>query len=175
VHLDADGRAQAERLAERLRRLPITAIYSSPLERTLETAAPLAAALGLEVRPCPAAVELDFGAWAGAMLAALDADPDWRAFNTWRSVTRAPAGELMTEVQTRIVSAVLRLREAHAGETVALFSHGDVVRAAVAYFAGVPLDLFQRIEIRPASVSSIRLSDGGVLILGVNDTGELYV
>jgi probable phosphoglycerate mutase len=175
VHLNAEGRQQAERLAARLKALPITAIYSSPLERTRETAAPLAEALGLEVHPCEEAIELDFGGWQGARIPDLDADPRWRAFNTLRSMTRAPGGELMPEVQTRIVAAIGRIRDAHPDGVVALFSHGDVIRSAVAYFAGVPLDLFQRIEIRPASITSLRFTEWGVLILGVNDTGELYV
>jgi probable phosphomutase (TIGR03848 family) len=175
VHLNEEGRLQAARLAARLKRLPITAIYSSPLERTRETAAPLADALGLEVGPCAEAIELDFGGWQGARIPELDADPRWRAFNTLRSMTRAPDGELMPEVQTRIVAAIGRLRDAHPDGVVALFSHGDVIRSAVAYFAGVPLDLFQRIEIRPASITSLRFTEWGVLILGVNDTGELYV
>jgi probable phosphoglycerate mutase len=175
VHLNDEGRLQAARLAARLKALPITAIYSSPLERTRETAAPLAEALRLEVRPCDEAVELDFGGWQGARIPELDADPRWRAFNTLRSMTRAPDGELMPEVQTRIVAAIGRIRDAHSDGVVALFSHGDVIRSAVAYFAGVPLDLFQRIEIRPASITSLRFTEWGVLILGVNDTGELYV
>jgi probable phosphoglycerate mutase len=174
VHLNAEGRAQATRLADRMRRLPIRAIYSSPLERTQETAAPLAQALDLEVRPCAEAVELDFGEWVGRPFAALGEDPRWRAFNSHRSLSRAPSGELMPEVQTRIVTAITRIRAAHHGEAVALFSHGDVIRAAVAYLAGVPIDLFLRIEIRPASISSVRFYDDSLLILGVNDTGELY-
>jgi probable phosphoglycerate mutase len=80
----------------------------------------------------------------------------------------------MPEVQTRIVTAMARIRAEHPGEAVALFSHGDVIRAAVAYLAGVPLDLFLRIEIRPASISAVRFHDDSLLILGVNDTGELY-
>jgi probable phosphomutase (TIGR03848 family) len=175
VHLNEEGRLQAERLAARLKTLPVTAIYSSPLERTRETAAPLAEALGLEVHPCEEAIELDFGDWQGARIPELDADPRWRAFNALRSMTRAPRGELMPEVQTRIVAAIGRIRDAHPDGVVALFSHGDVIRSAVAYFAGVPLDLFQRIEIRPASITSLRFTDWGVLVMGVNDTGELYI
>jgi probable phosphomutase (TIGR03848 family) len=174
VHLNAEGQAQALRLRDRLRHLPITTIYSSPLERARETAAPLAAALGVEVRSCDEAVELDFGRWTGSAMAALADDPGWRRFNSWRGTTRAPGGELMPEVQTRIVRAIVRIRAEHAGEAVAVFSHGDVIRSAVAYFAGVSLDLFHRIEIRPASVSSLRFWDDGVLVLGFNDTGELY-
>jgi probable phosphoglycerate mutase len=173
VHLNAEGRAQAERLPARLAALPIAAIYSSPLERTRETAAPVAAARGLEVHTCEAAIELDFGRWSGATFEALASDPGWQAFNSFRSLTRAPGGELMPEVQTRIVDAIDEIRARHPGEVVAIFSHGDVIRAAVAYFLGMPLDLFQRIEIRPASVSTFRFTGPQVLVLGVNDTGRL--
>jgi broad specificity phosphatase PhoE len=92
-------------------------------------------------------------------MAALADDPGWRRFNTWRRHTRAPGGELMPEVQTRIVRAITRIRAEHPGEAVAVFSHGDVIRSAVAYFAGVSLDLFHRLEIRPASVSALRFYD----------------
>jgi probable phosphoglycerate mutase len=174
VHLNALGVAQAARLPERLAGLPIHAIYSSPLDRTRETAAPLAAALGLDVLTCEDAIELGFGEWTSRPFSELAVDRQWQRFNHFRSFTRAPGGELMPDVQARIVRAVERIRAAHAGETVALVSHGDVIRAAVAYFLGVPLDLFQRIEIRPVSVSRIRLYDDGVMVLGVNDTGEMY-
>jgi probable phosphomutase (TIGR03848 family) len=173
VHLNDAGRAQADRLAARLRSLPIRAIYSSPLDRTRETAAPLAAALGLEVRLCDDAIELGFGEWTSRRFADLSDEAAWQRFNTFRSFARAPRGELMPEVQTRIVRALETIAAAHPGEAVALFSHGDVIRAAVAYFVGAPLDLFQRIEIRPASVSTLRLSPDGVSVMGVNDTGDL--
>jgi broad specificity phosphatase PhoE len=174
VHLNALGRAQASGLAERMQHLPLRAIYSSPLERALETAAPLAGVLGLEVRLCPEAVELDFGEWVGQPIAGLGADPRWRAFNSFRSLSPAPGGELMLDVQTRIVAGLAQIRAAHPGEAIAVFSHGDVIRSAVAYFAGVPLDLFLRIEFRPASVSSVRFYDESLQILGINHTGDLY-
>jgi broad specificity phosphatase PhoE len=126
------------------------------------------------VRICPDVVELDFGEWAGQPIPGLAADARWRAFNSLRSLSRAPGGELMPEVQTRTVAALARIRAAHPGEAVAVFSHGDVIRSAVAYFAGVPLDLFLRIEIKPASISSVRFYDDSLQILGINDTGDLY-
>jgi len=175
VHLTSEGREQAARLIGRMGHLSIAAIYSSPLERARETAAPLAAALGLEVRDCIEATELDFGEWVGQSIPDLAADPRWRAFNQFRSFSGMPGGELMPEVQTRIAATMVRLRAAHPGQAVVLVSHGDVIRAAVAYVAGVPLDLFLRLEIRPASVSSVRFYDDSLLILGVNDTGKLYI
>jgi probable phosphomutase (TIGR03848 family) len=174
VRLNAQGREQAARLMARMRHLPLGAIYSSPLERTQETAAPLAGALGLDVQACPEAVELDFGEWVGEDIPGLADDPRWRAFNSFRSLSRAPGGELMPEVQTRFVAAIARIRAAHPGESVAIFTHGDLIRSAVAYFAGVPLDLFLRLEIRPASISSVRFYDDSLQILGINDTGDLY-
>ena len=174
IPLDHRGAAQAAELVRRFEGIRVTAIYSSPLERTRETAAPLAAALRLDVRLCPEAVELDFGEWVGQQIAGLGADPRWRAFNSFRSLSPAPGGELMLDVQTRIVAGLAQIRAAHPGEAIAVFSHGDVIRSAVAYFAGVPLDLFLRIEIRPASVSSVRFYDDSLHILGINDTGDLY-
>jgi len=173
VHLNAEGAAQALRVRDRLANVPIDAIYSSPLDRTRETAAPLATARGLDVRTCDEAIELDFGDWTSHRFADLGEDAGWRRFNSFRSFSRAAGGELMPEVQLRIVRAIERLRAAHPGQTVVVVSHGDVIRAAVAYFLGVPLDLFQRIEIGPASVSRVRLFDDAVSVLGVNDTGVL--
>jgi broad specificity phosphatase PhoE len=92
----------------------------------------------------------------------------------YRSLSPAPGGELMLEVQRRIVAAMVGIRTAHPGDAVAVFSHGDVIRSAVAYFAGVPLDLFLRHEIRPASISSVRFYDDALQIFGVNDTGDIY-
>jgi probable phosphoglycerate mutase len=173
VHLTAHGHDQAERLALRLTRYPITAVYSSPLDRARETAAPLARALGLEVRIAEEASELDFGEWTGRTFRELDADPRWHAFNARRSETRAPGGELMAEAQARIVAVIDRIRRAHPGERVAIVSHADVIRAALAHHAGILIDVCHRIEIRPASVSTIRLGDEWEQIAGVNDTGDL--
>jgi probable phosphoglycerate mutase len=174
IHLNDEGCRQADQVCTRLAALPIRAVYTSPLERARETAAPLAAALGIPLTTCDEAIEIGFGIWTGVAFSALQADDRWRRFNLWRSFTRAPSGELMLDVQLRIVRAIERIRENHPGEAIALFSHGDVIRAAVTYFAGIPLDLFQRIEIQPASVSTLRFYDDSVVILGVNDTGTLY-
>ena len=173
VHLNAAGRVEAGRLARRLAPLPIAAVYSSPLERAVETAAPLAVARSLDPRLVEAAAEIDFGEWTGRTIAELEADPLWRRFNTERSTTRPPGGELMAEAQARMVGAVEDLRAAHPGETIALVSHADVIRAALAHYAGIPLDAIGRFEIRPASVTTLRLWDAWTLVLGVNDIGGL--
>jgi probable phosphoglycerate mutase len=170
THLNAVGRAQAARLAEVLAEAPLRALYSSPLERARETAAPLAARLGLAVTTDTELGEIDFGDWTGRSLAELAADERWRAFNSLRSLTRVPGGELMIETQARMITALERLRARHPAEMIAVFSHGDPIRAALAYYLGLHLDLFQRFEISPASVSLVEFKDNGPLIQGLNIT-----
>jgi probable phosphomutase (TIGR03848 family) len=173
VHLNREGQAQAERLAERLAHAPIRAIFSGPLERAQETALPLVQRLGLPLQISEAIDEIDFGEWTGRTFEELAEIPQWHLFNSFRSGTRIPNGELMLEAQARIVAELGRLREQYPEDALALISHGDVIKAAVAYYAGVPLDLFQRLEISPASVTVITISEYGPRVLCVNDTGDL--
>jgi len=173
VHLSEEGKAQAEQLAQRLARLPITAIYSSPVDRALETAEPIGARLGLQVVACDDVSELDFGEWTGRDFGELESHDNWRYFNSYRSGTRVPGGELMLETQARAVAKLDQLRREHQGQTIAIVTHGDVIRALIGYYMGSPLDLFQRLEISPASLSIVRLHDYGPQVLLVNHTGDL--
>jgi probable phosphomutase (TIGR03848 family) len=171
VHLNDEGRAQAQMLTHRLRDIHLDALYSSPLERAIETAEPVAAARSLPVHHRPRLIEISLGEWTGCDFAALEDNPHWKRFNSFRSSTRIPGGELMTEVQTRIVDEMEELRQVHPGGTVALFSHADVIKCAVTFYAGAPLDMMNRFEISPASVSIIKLADWGAQVHTVNDTG----
>ncbi|MBW3624933.1 MAG: histidine phosphatase family protein [Armatimonadetes bacterium] len=173
VSLNAQGRAESESLAERLSALPIRAVYASPLERARETAAPLAERLGLPVHVAEEIGEIDYGEWTGRPFEALNDHPKWSDYNSFRSGTRIPGGEMMLEAQARIVTFMERLRERHPDQAVALVGHGDVLKSAVAYFLGAPLDLFQRIEIGPATVSAVELNDWGPRVLCVNHAGPL--
>ncbi len=173
VHLNARGREQAARLADRLAGLPVNAIYSSPLERARETAAPTATRLGLEVVICDALGEVRFGDWTGREVASLEQDPLWQRFNAQRSMVRIPGGEMMLEVQTRVVEALESIRAQHPDGLVAVFTHGDAIRGALCHYLGLPLDLLQRIEAGTASISTVRVADWGVQVLRINDTGEL--
>lgn len=173
VSLNRAGVTQAGKLAERLAGAGIAAIFSSPLERALETAQPLAARLRLQVEAREALGEIRFGDWTGRDIEDLDRDPEWRRFNSFRSSTRAPGGEGMLEAQLRMVSELTDLRRRHPDEAIAVVSHGDPIRAAIAHYAGIPLDLFQRFEISPASVSILRLSEDTAALLRLNDTGEI--
>lgn len=175
VHLSPLGHAQARAMAERVAKLPVRAIYCSPVDRARETAAPLAERLRLPVQIADALCELDFGDWTRKMLDELRPQPKWQQWNAFRSGARMPGGESMLEVQSRIVGEMLRLRDRHPDQCVALVSHGDVIKSAIAYWLGVPLDLFMRIEIGLASISVVAIGDYGPWVLCVNNTGEIQM
>lgn len=173
LHLSERGRAQAERVAERLDGLSIDAVYSSPLERTCETAEPTTARTGLELRTEAGLIECDFGEWTGAALSELAGLPHWQTVQHNPSAFRFPNGESFIQMQARIVGALGVLGAAHAGGVVVCFSHADPIKAAVAHALGTHLDLFQRIVISPGSVSAISYTDGqGPSVLMVNSTSE---
>jgi probable phosphoglycerate mutase len=167
VHLNEQGRREAEKLALALADKGIERIISSPLERARETAAPLAKRLGLEIEISEGILEIGFGEWTGKSMAELDKSDHWKLFNAYRSGTRIPGGENMIEVQTRVVATLDKLRR-ESTKCFALFSHGDPIRLALAYYLGVPLDLFTRIEISPGSYSLLRLEEWGAQILCMN-------
>jgi probable phosphomutase (TIGR03848 family) len=168
THLNDAGRQEVRGLCDVLAGQLIGAICSSPLERARETAGPLAERLGLNLVVDEELTELDLGDWTGQTFEELGSDPRWRLFNTNRGGTRVPNGESMLEAQTRVVGYIEGLRDRHRDETVALVSHGDVIRAALLYYLGMPLDLFARIEISPASISVVQLHEHGPQVLAVN-------
>jgi len=172
LHLSERGREQAQRAAERIAEVgKIAAVYSSPLERARETAAPIARLTKNTTRIERGLIECDFGAWTGQSLRRLMKKPEWSQVQRSPSTFRFPAGESFVEMQTRMVSAVDAIRRRHPGRTVVCVSHADTIKAAVAHAAGTPLDLFQRIVISTCSVTAIMYSDGGPIVLTVNSTG----
>jgi len=178
LRLAEAGRAQAEAVAERIAALQtedrrIAAVYASPLERTQETAEPIARALGLRVRRAKGLLEADFGEWTGGELKKLAKLPEWRTVQRNPSGFRFPGGESFTEMQVRICSELDRLRREHLGGLVVAVSHADPIKAAVAHALGTHLDLFQRIVISPCSVSAILYTPEGPVVLAVNSTGDL--
>ena len=177
VHLSERGREQARSLAERLRPVRISALYSSPLERCRETAEPLAEARRLEIRELEDLGEVRYGDWTGRTLAQLSKTKLWRSVQTTPSAVRFPGGETLLEVQERAVRQAADIAGAHPGRVVALVSHGDVIRLLLAHYAGLHVDLFQRLVVSPASVSIVAVPDGagpGIpRILRVNDAGGL--
>jgi probable phosphoglycerate mutase len=172
-HLNSAGKAQVEQLAQRLSRLPIAAVYTSPLERAVETAEPIAQCHGLNPQLQQQFGEFRFGEWEGKTIEELDGDSEWRRFNAHRSEVRAPGGELILETQARMVAQLRCVREAHPDEAVVVVSHGDPLRAVVAHYMGIPLDLLLRFEISPASVTVIKSGDWDSRVMCVNETGEI--
>lgn len=173
LHLADEGRKQAEIAAERIGALgTVDAVYSSPLERAKETAAPISKALGLKTQIDRGLFECDFGDWTGEELKKLMKLPEWQTVQRAPSTFRFPNGESFTEMQTRMVTALDRLRLKHPGGTIVCVSHADTIKAAVAHALGTHIDLFQRIVISPASVSAITWHAGGPIVLAVNSTGR---
>jgi probable phosphoglycerate mutase len=178
LHLADDGVDQAETAASRIGALQspkrkIAAVYASPLERTRETAAPIAKALGLRVRPKRGLLECDFGEWTGRDVKDLFKLPEWKAVQRYPSGFRFPGGESFTEMQARITGTLDGFRAAHPGGVVVAVSHADPIKAAVAHALGTHLDLFQRIVISPCSVTAILYGNEGPVVLAVNSTGDL--
>jgi broad specificity phosphatase PhoE len=171
VRLNGEGLVQAERLARALDNEPFAAVYSSPQPRALATAGAVAAPHGLQPMALDAFDEIHFGDWTGRDIASLGGDATWHAFNTARSTTRPPGGELMPEVQARAVQGLLELRRGHGTRTVAVVSHADVIRAVIADALAMPIDAMLRLTVDPASVSAIEFGDGAPRLLYMNRAG----
>ena len=173
ICLNEKGKVQAQRLADRFREITLHAIYSSPLERALETAETLGRQMNIEVHKHPAFNEIHFGDWTGKSFEALSSQQCWRRFNTQRAATRIPNGESFVEVQNRAVTALYSLRSQYNSANIAIVSHADVIKAAVGYVATTPIDLLQRIEISPCSVSVIAMDNDSPRLLTINNKAEL--
>jgi probable phosphomutase (TIGR03848 family) len=175
LHLAEKGHEQAAAAAERIAALTKapTAVYASPLERTRETAAPIARALGLRVRTAPGLVEVDVGEWTEKPLARLYRNPQWPTVQRWPGGFRFPGGESFAEMSVRAMDTVLDLVVEHPGQTIVAVSHADPIKAIVAAAAGMPLDLLQRLVISPCSISALLFSTGGPVVLCLNSVGTL--
>ena len=173
LHLADKGHEQAAAAAERIRPLAdkVKAVYASPLERTQETAAPIAKAVKKRVRTDAGLIECDFGTWTGANLKDLAKLPEWKTVQRYPSGFRFPKGESFAEMQARITGAIDALVARHPGAIVVAVSHADPIKAAVAQALGTHLDLFQRIVISPCSITAILYTATGPVVLAVNSTG----
>lgn len=171
VHLDERGIAQAQAAAQRLAELPMAAVYSSPLERTQDTAKLIARAHGLRVRTRRGLGEVDYGEWTDEPLGQLRRRKAWRVVQATPSRMTFPGGESIRAAQARAVDTTEALAAAHGDDTIVCVSHADVIKAVVAHHLGMPLDAFQRLTIAPASISVLELpSEGHPVLLGLNDT-----
>ena len=172
VPLSDIGREQAAALGRTLAGESIDRVECSPLDRTRETATAIAKAAGLPPpTPIDALVEIDMGEWTGAVFGSLRGDPAWDRWNTRRGTARIPGGETMGEAQARIVSHLLATAASDAGRTIAMVTHSDMIRAAVAHALGLPLDNLLRFEVGPASVTRLVIGDWGARLLSLNQKG----
>jgi probable phosphoglycerate mutase len=169
VHLTQKGRKQAQSLADSLASAPIKAIYSSPLERTMETAAPLAKALKLDIIPTPGLLETDCGEWQGQSVKKLRHQKIWQSVQQRPSLFRFPGGESIAECQHRMVQVLESLRlHFSPQDLVACFSHSDPIKQLIAYYLGLPLDHFQRLNIDLASVTALQISESSSRLVLMN-------
>ncbi len=167
LHLSEVGREQAAGVADRLANLPIAALFTSPLERARETAAPTTERLGLAATPDDGLLECDFGDWTGRTLSSLSRLKAWRTVQQTPSTFRFPGGESFAEAQSRVVDAVERLR--HPEDTIACFSHADPIKLLLTHCLGAPLDHLQRLHVDTGSISVIEWPNiGPPLVRAVN-------
>jgi probable phosphoglycerate mutase len=173
IDLTDEGRAQAERTAERLASAPISTVYASPIERTMQTAQAIAARHNLAVTPLDGVIEAEYGDWTDQTLHDLAKTDEWKVVQRSPSRARFPNGESLYEMQARMVIALDQVVVRHRHETVVVVSHADPIKAAVAHYTGMHLDLFQRIAISPASVTVFEFHPHGVMMLTCNENGAL--
>lgn len=172
--LDDAGRAQAQAAAERLGDVPLKAVYASPLPRTRETAEILAGPHRLAVHDCEGMIEVDYGRWTDRPLAQVARTKKWSVIQNRPSRVTFPDGEAIRTAQARAVGALEELAASHPRDTIAVVSHADVIKLAVAHFLGQPLDLFQRLNVAPTSLTWLQLDgDGPPTLLRLGDDGPL--
>jgi probable phosphoglycerate mutase len=173
IDLSERGVAQARATADRLASLPVSAVYASPIERTTQTARHIADRLGLDVRPLPGVIEADYGEWTGGKIADLAKTDEWKVVQVTPSRAVFPGGESLRDMQARTIAALEEVVAAHPNETVVVVSHADPIRSAIAHFTGMHLDLFQRLDVAPASITVLQFSPFGAQLLKYSDTGTL--
>lgn len=174
VHLNENGRNQAQRAAQQLAPLPIHHIYSSPVARCMETAVILAQPHNLPVKELPAVGEVHYGKWEGKKIKKLAKKKQWYAVQHFPSRMQFPKGEALREVQFRAIQALESLSQEHPKEIIVVVSHADLIKLVLAHYLGVHMDLFQRIIISPASISVLHLMPNGMVrVSRVNDTGPM--
>lgn len=169
VHINKKGQQQALALADKLANIPIKAIYSSPLERAMETAEPLAKALKLEVIPLPGLLETDCGEWQGQSIKKLRHQKLWQSVQQRPALFHFPGGEWIGECQHRMVQVIESLRLKHSPQDlIACFSHADPIKQVIAYYLGLPLDNFQRLSIDTASITALQVTESGSRLMILN-------
>ena len=168
IHLSDAGRSEAEVAATSLAKVRLKSIYSSPIDRCIETARVIAKKHRLVVRTRKDLAEVEYGTWTNRSLKAVARTKLWSSVQKWPSGTRFPEGESFVEIQARGVAVLEDLRIRHPKDRICVVSHGDVIRLVMAHYMGIHLDLFQRILVTPSSISVLSVTDSGPLVLTLN-------
>ena len=169
VHLNERGREQADQIAKSLKRVPLNAIYASPLERAVETAEPIAEDRKTKIKLRPELMDTDIGKWQGRTLKAVSKYKKWRLVQRTPSRFTFPEGESFHQTQTRIASCLDEIVASHKPKhIVAVVFHADPIKLAVANFIGLPLDNFQRLAIDTGSVTFIYADEGSAYLMRLN-------
>src|SRR5512132_4160534 len=170
IHLNERGQKQAQALGEALKEVPLRAIYSSPLERAMETAEPIARARCLEIIPEPDLRDADVGRWQGKSLKSLRLTNAWKIVQHSPSRFQFPEGESFMDLQTRIVNALEEIIKKHnkPKDVLAVVFHADPIKLAISHFLGLPLDHFQRLSCDTGSLSALYANEGGANLLKLN-------
>ena len=170
--LSEKGRAQAEATGSRLSQAPLKAIYSSPLERCVETAEAIARHHRVKIQTLEELSEVDYGDWQGKTMKSLYGSKGWQKLKARPADFRFPNGETIREAQTRGIVAIETLRARHKNGAVVVCSHADMIRLAVAGYLGLGIDLYDRITIAPASITTLSLSNGTPRLLNLSEAGS---
>jgi len=173
IDLSEKGVGQAEATAQRLAKIPVAAVYASPIERTTQTAQQIAAHHSLAVQALPGVIEADYGDWTGGKISDLAKTDEWKVVQVAPSRARFPNGESIHEMQARTVGALDEVVARHPHQTIVVVSHADPIKSAIAHYSGMHLDLFQRVHVSPASVTVFDFHAYGVMMVKCNDTGGL--
>lgn len=175
INLSNSGKQQVKELVDSLSHVHIDMIFSSPIERTMQTAKQIAESKGLLLESSEAFTEFEVGEWTGKTFRELEPDQRWKLFHEFRAGTKPPLGELILEVQSRFVTELIRLRQLHPEKTIAIVSHGDPIRSAICYFTGIPLNMMFNITVGTASVSTLEINDWGATLHTLNHKGLMPV
>jgi broad specificity phosphatase PhoE len=169
VKLNQHGIEQALALRDSLKDLPIAAIYSSPLERAISTASPLAESLGLKVLIHPHLTDTDVGEWTLLKISDLQKTPAWKQVQESPSTFRFPGGDSFVGLQSRLVQAIGSIAGTHRRhQYIAIFFHADPIKLVIAHYLGLPLDQFQKITVDTGSVSVLEVHGKTIHLLGLN-------
>jgi probable phosphoglycerate mutase len=171
-HLTQNGKDQADAMAQRLKDIQISALYSSPIERAIETACYIERQKNIVMEIREELIEVNFGDWTGIKMASLSDNTYWNNFNIFKGAFRIPEGEMVEEIASRMCRFIEEVRRKVSGN-IAIVSHGDPIKTVIAQYTGIPLDYIIRFDILPASISVLQIDDYGACLNCLNSTGSI--